>query len=61
MISYDEQVFWNMRSYGKAVRVRKGLLRGLFVIGCLITPCTNWLVPFVSKIIRQDIILRYEG
>lgn len=48
------------RSYGKALRIRRNSLRALFTVFCLLTPATNWLLPFTSWIIRSDITWRYE-
>lgn len=52
-------VYWNTRTYGSAVRFRKGVLRSVFVFLCLVTPATNWMIPFVNKIIKSDLIFRY--
>ncbi|MGM5487794.1 MAG: hypothetical protein ACQESG_02505 [Nanobdellota archaeon] len=57
-MNYKERVYWNTQSYGSAVRVPKHLLRGVLSLLCLITPGTNWLLPFVFKI-RQDLVIRY--
>jgi hypothetical protein len=59
MTTFQELTYWNKNSYGKAVRVKKMHLRMAFIVGCLVTPGTNWALAFVNKIIKQDMVLRY--
>ena len=54
---YTEQVYWNSNSYGNALRVKKGIINTLIVVLCLVTPCTNWMIPFVR--VKKDYMLRY--
>ena len=47
------------QKYGKALRITRARLILLFVIVCVITPATNWMIPFSRKIIKNDIVWRY--
>ena len=58
-MEFNELVYWNNNSYGKAKRIDKKFVRGLFIVLCVITPFTNWLIPFIKTIIRNDIIIRW--
>lgn len=59
MVKWSELVFWNSNSYGSAVKVRRSLLIGLLVFFCLVTPGTNWLIPFSKRIVRKDLVWRF--
>ncbi len=59
MISYQEQLYWHHNSYGRATRIPAGILKKLFVLFCIVTPATNWLIPFTNKIITQDLVFRH--
>lgn len=57
-MDFVNRVYWNSKSYGDAFIISKKFLQALFVFLCVITPGTNWLIPFfVSKI--KPIIWRY--
>ena len=58
-MKYKELVYWNTVSYGNAIRIDKKVLILSFVTVCLLTPCTNWLIVFVKKLIKNDFIIRY--
>jgi len=60
MTDFKDLCFWNSRTYGSAIKIKQGTLMTIFVIGCLITPATNWIIPMVKKIIKRDIIIRYD-
>jgi len=60
MYSFNEHVFWNKNSYGKAVRIKKNIIIKIFIFICIITPATNWLIPFSHRIFKNDVILRYD-
>ena len=60
-ISYNDRVLYNntYTSYGNCKIINKGLLIGLFVFVCVVTPFTNWLIPFGKKLITDDVKIRY--
>lgn len=60
-MSFSDRVFWNHHSYGSAVRVRKRVLKSFLVVACVLTPGTNWLLPFLLPRIKSDFVFRYEG
>lgn len=55
-----EYLYWNKMSYGRAVRLRRRWLRKAFLLFCMITPMTNWLIPFTKRIIRNSYVIRFE-
>lgn len=57
--SVGELAYWNSRTYGDAIRLKKRWLILGFVILCIITPFTNWMIPFLGKVIRYDLVLRF--
>jgi hypothetical protein len=59
-MDYKEQIYWNSRTYGAAVKINKSILRGVFALFCVLTPCTNWMIPFSKKIIKNDLVVRYD-
>ena len=58
-MNYTDRCYWNARTYGKAFRITRTRLLALFIILCIITPATNWMIPFAGKIIKTGITLRY--
>jgi hypothetical protein len=54
-----EIIYWNNRTYGSAIRLNKNYLKIVLSVLCLITPCTNWLIPIIYNRIKTDIIMRY--
>jgi hypothetical protein len=58
-ISFYERVYWNKKSYGRALKIKKNHIVICFIVACIITPFTNWIIPFIGKIIKNDIIIRY--
>lgn len=56
---YKELVYWNQNAYGNAIKLRRGLLRGLIALFCIFTPGTNCLLPFVKRMVKRDIMIRY--
>ena len=54
-----EIMYWNDRSYGSALRIRKGTLRLVALGICLATPFTNVCIPFLRKIFSSDLVIRY--
>jgi hypothetical protein len=61
-ISFRERCFWNREgnTYGKAVRVSRTIKRIFLAALCLATPGTNWLLPVIPRLIKNDTIWRYE-
>lgn len=60
MIKYVDCVWANsFPKYGKALKVRRSALIALFIITCLVTPGTNWLIPASTKLIKKDITFRW--
>ncbi|MFO7710211.1 MAG: hypothetical protein R6V53_00435 [Candidatus Woesearchaeota archaeon] len=57
-MNYAERVYWNQQSYGSAIRIPKTLLRAVLSVLCIITPATNWMLPFVFRI--NDLVIRYD-
>lgn len=60
MITIEEVIYWNQRTYGKAIKIKNPIPkkhRLKAVIFCIVTPCTNWLIPFIFC---NDVILRYD-
>ena len=45
-----------LTQYGsrKVINIKRRDLLIIFCILCVVTPFTNWLLPFSSKIIRKD-------
>ena len=56
-MKYNEMVYWNQNKYGNALILKKKIMQSLFIIMCLCTPGTNWMIIFANKI--KDIKLRY--
>ena len=48
-----------IKTYGtaKKYRVNKNVLKGLLVFLCIVTPFTNWLIPFINKIVTKDLFM----
>ncbi len=59
MKNIQELVYWNQKSYGSAIKISKDWIRLIMLIFFVITPFTNWMLPFVGKIVRKDIVLRF--
>lgn len=58
-MNWQEINYWNKNSYGNAFRVKRSTLITLAVVTCIATPCTNFLIPILPKIIKQDWRIRY--
>ena len=58
-MNYQEITYWNLHSYGTAIRIKRGYLISLIVIACLLTPGTNWFIAFVNRLIKRDLVLRH--
>lgn len=59
MISYKDRVRINkdMISYGRGIKIAKRWLIVALWLFCVLTPMTNWLIIFSSKI--KDINIRW--
>lgn len=60
-ISFSDMVKYNTvyKTYGKVIKIQSKYIKLLFVVLCVVTPCTNWLIPiFYNKI--KDIVVRYS-
>jgi len=58
-MKYTEMVYWNKRTYGSSIKIkRKWIIAGI-IFFCLITPFTNWIIPLLDKIIKTDLIWRF--
>ena len=57
---YKDIIYWNSKAYGEAIRVRRAALIGCLIVFCLVTPLTNWLIPFAGRIFKKDIIIRRD-
>jgi|GEM_PF-2734748 len=56
-----DRIYWNNNSYGKAITIkRKKLIAAAFFL-CMITPGTNWIIPFLGRMIKTGFIIRYGG
>ena len=57
MRSYEEVVFWNSLAYGRNYfkKIDKRKIKRIFILFCLITPATNWLIP-INNIIIDKVI-----
>lgn len=57
---FRDRIFWNQRSYGSALRLKRGHLIVIGAILCLCTPGTNWMIFWLRKWIKQDVVMRYD-
>ncbi len=56
--SYRIASAWNRNTYGKAYRIHRMHLLMPLAILCLLTPCTNWLIPLLIRSIPRRILIR---
>lgn len=44
---------WNLqtrlRTYGKRKKINLNIVKLVLIVGCIATPATNWLIPFIHK------------
>lgn len=59
MTTFSERVHWNARTYGQAVRVRASVARTVLIVLCILTPGTNWIIPFAGRIVSGDLVFRF--
>ena len=50
----------NQNFYGSAFKISRHKLIGAFIVLCIITPFTNWLIPLIPKLIKNGITLRWS-
>lgn len=60
MNDYKTLTYWNQNTYGKAIRIKKDHFRFAMLIFCIVTPFTNWMIPFLKRIIKNDFIIRFN-
>ena len=48
----------HLKGYGRAYRIKRQYMIIAFTALCLITPATNWLIPFSRKLIKSDWMIR---
>ena len=53
----DELLKWKQEfsTYGKVFRIHRNTILTILIILCLITPFTNWLIPFLGKFVKNGI------
>ena len=54
MVTINEMVYWNARTYGKALIIKRRWLISAAIALCLATPATNWLIPVLPKMIKHN-------
>lgn len=60
-MNWEEINYWNNKAYGKAIKIKRSWIVGVIVFLCIITPATNWMIPFVKSRVKRGIIIRYDG
>ena len=54
----NDIIYWNTKSYkGNMIIKRRYVVMTLTLI-CLITPFTNWMIPLLPRIIKNDVTLK---
>jgi len=58
MTSYKDRAYINkaLESYGKGIKIKRGVLVSALIVFCMLTPMTNFLLLFVGRI--KEINLR---
>ena len=56
-MSFKERVYWNSKSYGSRLKIKRSTLLIILVAICLLTPFTNWIIPFLHKIVSSDLFI----
>ena len=46
-----------LEQYGKVKKIQVKLNK-LIIVLCIVTPCTNWLIPFALKYVKGWVQLR---
>ena len=55
-----ERYYWSQMAYGKAITIRRAWVLGTFILLCMVTPATNWMIPIFSRKVK-GITIRYGG
>lgn len=58
-MNWEEICYWNEKSYGSAIKIKRSWIVGTIIFLCVITPATNWMIPIVNKLIKSGIMIRY--
>jgi len=58
-MNWQDINYWNQKSYGNAVRIRRSTILLFTTVLCLVTPGTNWFLVFLPRLIKKDIKWRY--
>jgi len=59
-IQFQQFCYWNSNSYGNGIKVDRKTLISFFIFLCVVTPFTNWLIPFSTKIIKSSWWIRWS-
>jgi hypothetical protein len=59
MTTFKQMENLYQNSYGSAVKISRTKLIGAFIILCIVTPFTNWMIPIAPKLIKKGITVRY--
>lgn len=58
-VTVKELAYWNNRTYGSAYIIKKNWIKAAIIVLCILTPGTNWAIPFIGKFIKADLIFRF--
>jgi len=58
-MKWEQINYWNSQSYGSAKKINGWYLILIISFFCMITPCTNWIIPIVIKKVPKKIIWRF--
>ena len=59
-MNWNEVIWLNsFKQYGKSLRINRKLIVALLITICLITPFTNYFIPFIGRVVKKDWIWRY--
>jgi len=47
------------QQYGKAFKITRNTILAIAIVLCIVTPGTNWLIPFLKKVIKTGIVFRW--
>lgn len=52
---------WTARyqQYGKAFKITRATIVSIAIVLCIVTPGTNWMIPFLNRVIKTGIIFRW--
>lgn len=60
MATFKDHLIVNkmFQTYGKAYVVKRELIIAIVIFLCMITPLTNWILLFIHKLVKGDLIWR---